>query len=180
MADATSVKGYVGTSVEDVLTRAGVSRETFYRLFSSKLDCFMAAFDAASDKLLGHLAEVAGTDPDRDPLAAFAHVVTAYLDALADEPAYARLFLVEVYAAGPKAMRRRAERQRLFVDRLAELLGADGDAGRFACQTIVAATSTQVLMPLVDQDPEALRALGPPLIAHVLRLWECGVFKDRP
>ena len=47
MADAMSEQGYVATPVADVIKRAGVSRESFYELFSSKLDCFMSAFDIA-------------------------------------------------------------------------------------------------------------------------------------
>ena len=34
-------------AVADVLSRAGVSRESFYRLSPSKLDCLMDAFDLA-------------------------------------------------------------------------------------------------------------------------------------
>ncbi|HWE92299.1 MAG TPA: TetR/AcrR family transcriptional regulator [Pseudonocardiaceae bacterium] len=181
MADAISDKGFVATTVEDVLTRAGVSRESFYRLFSSKLDCFMAAFDAASELLIGRLAGSAGPDsvaPGHDPLAVFERVFTVYLDALAAEPAYARLFLVEVYAAGPDAIRRRAQRQRVFVDLLADLLGAASEQGRFACQTIVSATSAQLTIPLIERDLDALRALGPPTIAHVRRLWDSGFFSQ--
>ena len=48
MAQAMSDKGFAATSVEDVLKRAAVSRQSFYRLFSSKLDCFLAAFDEAA------------------------------------------------------------------------------------------------------------------------------------
>ena len=47
MAEAMMEKGYVNTTVADVIGRAGVSRETFYQQFSSKADCFMSAFDAA-------------------------------------------------------------------------------------------------------------------------------------
>ena len=37
MADAMAERGYVGTPVAAVLERAGVSRETFYRLYDDKL-----------------------------------------------------------------------------------------------------------------------------------------------
>ena len=104
VAEAMTEKGYVGTSVADVLQRAGVSRETFYQQFSSKLDCFLAAFDAAAeillDRLLGGARRPTGTALER-----FDGALTAYLDTLATVPAYARLFLVEVYAAGPEAHR---------------------------------------------------------------------------
>lgn len=173
MAQAMSVGGYVGTSVADVIKLAGVSRETFYQLFSSKLDCFMSAFDLAGELLLAQLAaqHTTGTPPER-----FERMLTAYLDILASEPAYARLFLVEVYAAGPPAMQRRAELQDRLVEGLAELLEARSEDGRFACELIVSAVSAMVTVPLVADDLDGLRALGPPLVAHLRRAWESGAF----
>src|SRR5215510_7200104 len=66
IAAAMADKGYAGTSVADVIARAGVSRETFYQQFSSKLDCFMSAFDAAGEVLLARLDETAGGEDDAD------------------------------------------------------------------------------------------------------------------
>ena len=52
MADAMAENGYVGTSVAQIIRRAGVSRETFYEQFSSKEDCFTSAYDRAVELLL--------------------------------------------------------------------------------------------------------------------------------
>ena len=109
MADAMTERGYVGTTVGDVLARAGVSRETFYQQFSSKLDCFLAAFDLAGDVVVAGMAQAAAAGGT--PFERVDRAVTAYLDVLAAEPGFARLFLVEVHAAGPEAMRRRADLQ---------------------------------------------------------------------
>jgi len=38
-------------------------------------------------------------------------LIGAYLDALAEEPTLTRMFLVEVYAAGPDAVQRRVDSQ---------------------------------------------------------------------
>jgi AcrR family transcriptional regulator len=194
MADAMVEKGYAGTSVTDVITRAGVSRETFYQRFSSKADCFMGAFDAAAELLLGTVGAAverpasasdgagdsggAGGSGHRRPLDAAARLagfdlaLTTYLDTLADHPAYARLFLVEVYAAGPDAIRRRAELQQRIVDTVAALLGTTSAAGRFACEVLVAAVSAMVTVPLVADDPAALRALQAPIVDLVRRALE--------
>ncbi|WP_067811605.1 TetR/AcrR family transcriptional regulator [Actinomadura kijaniata] len=181
MAGVMAEKGYARTSVEDVLRRAGVSRQTFYRIFDSKLDCFMAAFDRAGELLLERL--LATAEPDSpgapgEPVERFAVVYTAYLDALAAEWPYTRLFLVEVFAAGPEAMARRTGVQDTIAAGLADILGVTGEAGRRTCQMIVAATSALVTARAVDNDPEGLRALGPPMIAHVRRLWEAGMFTE--
>jgi AcrR family transcriptional regulator len=169
MAEVMHDQGYVGTPVADVLKRAGVSRETFYQLFSSKLDCFLAAFDLVGDILLGQLGTVreGGTGSRLDR---FERTIEEYLEVLASEPAYARLFLVEVYAAGPEAMQRRFGLQHRFADALGDLLGARSDSDRFACQTLVAAISVMVTEPLVAHDADALRQLGPPILDHVRRL----------
>ncbi len=179
MADAMMDKGYVGTSVADVIKRAGVSRETFYQQFSSKADCFMTAFDTAGEIVLAtieadiHLDRGAlARDDGRDQatrLYLFDQVFTAYLEALASNPAYARLFLVEVYAAGPEAIQRRSALQGRIVDTLSALLGATSDHGRFACEVLVAAVGAMVTEPLVAQDVQALRNLRAPVVDLVRR-----------
>lgn len=171
MADAMAEHGYVGTSVAKVLAGAGVSRETFYQLFDGKLECFLAGCDFVADALVGHLTAATASSAAAAPLDRFERTLTAYLDALASAPALARLFLVEVHAAGPEAMALRAALQRRLADAMAALLGASSDGDRFACQTVVAAMSAMVAGPLVAGDADALRALGPPMLAHVRRLF---------
>jgi AcrR family transcriptional regulator len=163
MTEAMTEKGYVGTSVADILQRAGVSRETFYQQFSSKLDCFMAAFDLAADILLDRLS--ASLPPTGSPLERFTGALTAYLDTLAAFPSHARLFLVEVYAAGPEAIARRAEVQTLLVDALVALLEVERAEERTACQLLVAGVGSLVIPPLVAGDPEGVQALRDPVIA---------------
>lgn len=187
MAEVMAEKGYVSTSVADVLKRAVVSRQSFYELFDSKLDCFMAAFEGAGQLLLervtAELGDAAPEAPGEPPKevpeggreALFERAVGAYLRALADELPYARLFLVEVYAAGPEAMRHRAGLQEFISDALAGLLGITDESGRFTCRMIVAGTGGLVTVPVADNDPEALLGLAPALIAHVRLLMESGV-----
>lgn len=185
MAQAMAEKGFVGTSVEDVLKRARVSRQSFYALFSSKLDCFMAAFDQAGLLLYLQLeaamqgeGDAPGQGPaqgEGDAAERFERVMTAYLEALAAEPAYARLFLVEVYAAGPEAVRRRTRIQRGLAASLADLMGVTGEAGRFACEVVVAAVSSMVTPAVAAGDMEALRAIRAPVIEHVRLLLRSGV-----
>src|SRR3954463_12165075 len=56
MAHAVLEKGYVHTTVADVLTRARVSRETFYEHFDGKEDCFLAVYDLSVDLLIETIA----------------------------------------------------------------------------------------------------------------------------
>lgn len=168
LAMAMTEKGYVGTSVADVIKRAGVGRETFYQQFSSKLDCFMSAFDTAGTMLLGRIEQTA-REAEGTPLERFDRALSSYLDVLAEQPAFARVFLVEVYAAGPEALAHRAALQDRIVEATAQLLGARNDESRFACQVLVAAVSNMVTGPVIAQDAKALRALRPKIVHLVER-----------
>jgi AcrR family transcriptional regulator len=113
---AVAEKGYAGATIDDIVRGAGVSKKTFYDHFSDKLDCFLAAYEAASDELLARLRQAQSSGDgwlDRTRAG-----VVAYLRWLAAEPALARVFLIEVAAAGPVA----AERRERIRDRYAEVL----------------------------------------------------------
>ena len=46
MAQACAEKRYAEVSVADIVSRARVSRSTFYEIFPDKEACFLAAYDA--------------------------------------------------------------------------------------------------------------------------------------
>lgn len=173
MAEAMVENGYVGTSVAVILKRAGVSRETFYEQFRSKEDCFEAAYERAVELLIANIAHaISGdardaadpADPDR-----MGRILEAYFDGLIAEPAYARLYLVEVYAVGSKAVARRAQLQESFVAMIADVLDARTDQQRFACQTLAAAVSAMVTARIAVDDLAGLRDLREPLLDLVRR-----------
>ncbi|WP_238845735.1 TetR/AcrR family transcriptional regulator [Nocardia terpenica] len=174
MAAAMAENGYVGTSVAAIIKRAGVSRETFYEQFRSKEDCFEAAYERAVELLISRIGST--TEPDRKPGVSLSDRVDrlfgAYLEGVAAEPAYARLYLVEVYAVGPKAIARRAAMQEEFVSRLADLFGARTEEQRFACHTLVAALGAMVTARVAAEDIDGLLALRQPLVDLVRRSGE--------
>lgn len=172
MADAMAERGYVGTPVAAVLERAGVSRETFYQLYDDKLACFLDALDFVGEVLVAELATAVGGAGD--PLDRARRAVDRYLDTIVEHPAFARLFLVEVHAAGPDAMARRAALQARLVDALAGLFGARTQRTRFACQAFVAAVASLVTLPIVTGDHDAVRALRRPLREHLRTLADAG------
>ena len=107
-----AAKGYGAMTVGDLTGEAGVSRTTFYELFEDKESCFLAAYDNAVELLVRRVMkayEAESAWPDRA-----AAGLAALLEALAEEPALARLSLVDIGNAGPAAQRRyRAAIQRL-------------------------------------------------------------------
>ena len=167
LAEAVAEKGYAKTSVADVLTRAGVSRETFYEQFSSKEDCFLETFDRAGEILLGRVAATPNGDTAEER---FDALLKAYLNTLASEPAFARVYLVDSHAAGPEALRRRAALQGRFVDALVELFGRREPHERFACELLVAAVGSMVTTRVALGDHATLHELHAPLVDLVRRV----------
>jgi AcrR family transcriptional regulator len=171
MAEAMAEKGYARTSVADVLRRARVSRETFYELFGSKEDCFMSAFEQAYAHILDAVSAPArdaasGSESRRELLD---RLLGDYLEALASAPEAARVFLIEVYAAGPSAIRRRLELQARLGRALAAVVdGTDED--RFAAEALVAAMVQMVTAHLAVGDVDGLRELREPVVSLADRL----------
>jgi AcrR family transcriptional regulator len=120
MAHAVAAKGYAATTVADVVGGAGVSRKTFYEHFQDKEDCFLAAFDAGV-QILVDTVERATLEADGEWRNHIRAGVRAYLSALAAVPDFARTFLIEVLAAGPRALERRAEVHGRFAELLKTL-----------------------------------------------------------
>jgi AcrR family transcriptional regulator len=121
MADVVAAKGYAAATVADVIASAGVSRKTFYEHFRDKEDCFLAGFDAGVDLLLAAIVAATPAEGDDTWIGLMRARVRAYLDTLASRPAFARAFLIEVFAAGPRALERRAEVLRRFANLFRDL-----------------------------------------------------------
>ena len=168
MAEAMAEQGYVGTPVAEIIKRAGVSRETFYQQFTSKQGCFLAALD----QTVSHLASVIapGLETPGSTVDKLRDLIGRYLNSVAGDPVVARMFLVESFAAGPEVAARRAVLQRRFVDALAELVGADSDEGRFACEAFIACIIAMVTSRVATGDIESIPGLLDPLTALVARV----------
>jgi AcrR family transcriptional regulator len=100
--------GYRALTVQDVLSRAGVSRPTFYEQFEDKEDCFLAAFDNSAKRLRKRLA--AALDEEDDGWRPWLRRgLEALLRFIAEEPHAARTLIVEARASSPAGLRRRDE-----------------------------------------------------------------------
>lgn len=116
--EVVGARGYAATTVGDIIKRAGVSRTTFYEQFADKEDCFIAAYEERARSHLGRVVRECGRV--RSPLARLQTGVRTFLDVLAGDLVYARVFLIEALAAGPRAATVRAGVQ----DQYAELVRA--------------------------------------------------------
>ena len=104
---AVADKGYPAVTVADIVHRAKVSRAAFYLHFRGREDCFLAATRRGGQLLFGHVTEASRAVPadasDEEVLRAGCR---AFLGFLADEPAFARVFYIDMPAAGPVAVER--------------------------------------------------------------------------
>lgn len=166
MAHVVATVGYEETTVERVLVEAGVSRRTFYELFDDREDCFIAAYDDAMREVLRIVTDayLDGDAPERR----IEHALEAFLDFLAAEPELARMCVVEVFAAGPRARERRAA----VMERLAQLvqhalgeLRGDDKLDRLSAQALVGAVHELVYLPVDRRDSQALRGMAWEIVA---------------
>jgi AcrR family transcriptional regulator len=119
LTETVTVRPYGDVTVADVVAQAGVSRRTFYEHFPSKLDCLLAAYEAGTELVIRAIAAaVSGREGWRERLRAG---IGAYLETLASSPGFARIFVLEIPAAGDVALGHRRAVHRRFVGLYREL-----------------------------------------------------------
>jgi AcrR family transcriptional regulator len=161
--------GYGQMSVARVITRAGVSRRTFYEVFEDREACFLAAFDQA----VAQLRALAVEAWERETL--WRRQVRASLSALLvsldEQPAVGSLVIVEALGAGSRVL---AHRARL----LSELAGAV-DMGRspaggrrqpstLTAEGLVGAVLGVIHARLLESPREPLISLLNPLVGMIV------------
>jgi AcrR family transcriptional regulator len=113
MAEVASERGAGSVTVAHVVARAGVSRRTFYDLFADREECFLAAFEEAIGRVGSRvIAAYEAQSTWRERIRAGLWSLLEWLD---EEPAQARLCVVESLAAGPRVLARRAVVLRALV-----------------------------------------------------------------
>jgi len=114
MLEAVGAEGYDPTSVRTVLDRTGLYRQAFYDNFADKDTCYLAAFEMGIARLEALVRKAAASEEGwRGELRAGLGALLDYLDA---EPDFGRGVIVEVHAAGPEALARRAEAMKRAAD----------------------------------------------------------------
>jgi AcrR family transcriptional regulator len=112
MVESVARHGYAGTTLRELVTLAGVSKTTFYQLYESKQDCFLATFDEIIRVLGERVGEAFRSGGDlRERLTASLRV---FMDTAIDEPAAARLAAVEALTLGAAGVEHRQRASRAF------------------------------------------------------------------
>lgn len=161
--------GYAATSVADVISRAGVSRKTFYEHFADKQACFLAAFDEAVGDIAVAVITAVESQEHRDRRILDGY--QALCDALAARPAFARIYLIRAPEAGEALHRRRAHIRAANVSNLQTMTAAGRkrhpdlppELPEAAAQAIVGAVETLLAVHIERYGAESLSALAPTL-----------------
>jgi AcrR family transcriptional regulator len=176
MVSATAAKGYASVTVADVVAAAQVSRSTFYEQFSSLAECYLAAYDACLQDLSSSLLT---------PSRGLRQTISDYLKALAAAPAAAKTCMVEVYAVGPEAVRRRLAHQQVFVDAYDAMhreLARRGEPvrplTRFDFEAIVTTISATVTNEVAIGNTAGLEELTDPLVDFIRGCFGLDVHPD--
>ena len=159
MVEATARHGYADATVAQVIGFAGVSRKAFYEHFTDKEDCFLAAYDVVSDRMIAQL--VAAGSGHAPGLARRRAYVIGYLTALDRDLAVARVFMVDVLGA-----RRVLERRNAVNLRFADQLFGDSRLDVVRRVAVVGGVNAVVASELLSRKPQLL-SLGESLTAFV-------------
>lgn len=178
MAEASAERGYAHTSVADVLSTAGVSRATFYLLFRDKEDCFGAAYEmlallistTLSEEVSKIIAEARASGRPHQPIETLDKLLAILFKLLADAPSLARIYFVEVHAAGPLAAEHYKNSMERFVDLVAEtfrgqrgLLGSEPEQ-RFSVELLVGGVTSLIASRVAVGDFQGVLDLREPIV----------------
>ncbi|MGA7705078.1 MAG: TetR family transcriptional regulator [Solirubrobacteraceae bacterium] len=105
--DVLRERGAANVSIAHIVARSGVSRRTFYELFESREDCFLAAFEDALALATACVFTVCAREQNwRVRVRAGLVALLGFLD---EEPAMAHMLVVASLSAGPRTLERRRQ-----------------------------------------------------------------------
>ncbi len=167
--DIVARHGLEGAGVGPVCRQAGVSRRTFYDLFSDREDCFLASFDDAVERISRSVIPAYSCDKRwRVRLRAALAVI---LECFEEEPALVHVCLVEPPKAGPVMLIRR----RGVLDALTaavdegRLEAKDGDAAApITAEGIVGGAISVIHARVLEHDSRPLIELLNPLMSMIV------------
>lgn len=162
MLEAVGAEGYDATSVRTILAHTGLYRQAFYDNFADKDACYLAALEMGIERLEAVAIKAAASEESwRGRLRAGLGTLLDFLDA---EPDFGRGVIVEVHAAGPEALAKRAEAMKRaadFIDLAREEAGEAESPPQIAPEGIVAGIHAIVHSRLSTGATEGFRQMLP-------------------
>jgi AcrR family transcriptional regulator len=175
IAELTAENGYEATKIGDIVRRAGVARKTLYDNFEGKEDVFLAAFNAAVDEAMRRIEEdcaaVEGGWEEQVQAG-----LAAFLRYVAEEPALARMCLIEALSATPTATERYEGAMQRFVELTRRVVPSDEKLPETIEETLVGGVAWIVYQQIRRGEAEKAEDLLPELSEFMLAPFQ-GVAK---
>jgi len=158
MAHAVAKKGYGDTTIADIVREAGVSRRTFYEHFTSKAECLIALYEAASHNALRILREA--IDPAHEWQTQVEQALSGYLGCMAASPVLMRTLFIEILHLGTEGLAARRRVNQEIADFILKLVNASGGACHAATLTPWMAMAmvggiNELVLEYIEQDKVA-------------------------
>jgi AcrR family transcriptional regulator len=152
--------GYQNVSVAQISSRARVSATTFYEQFEDKEDCFLAAYNMATRRLLDSMPLT--VDEGGWP-GLLSGTINGLLRTFQRYPAAGRIMLIEVRAAGPRLREARRRVTEELGRRLGQALGHPSEDSKtldLPATALVGAMRSIIAEHMRDRAEDELPALA--------------------
>jgi len=166
IAELTAEKGYGSTKIGDIVRRAGVARKTLYDNFEGKEEVFLATFDAAVAEAMQRVeAECEAAEGWQEKVRVG---LAAFLAHVAENPALARMCMVEALSATAAATERYENAMQRFVDLTGEVVPHDERLPETIEETLVGGVAWIVYQQIRRREAEKCEDLLPQLTEFML------------
>jgi AcrR family transcriptional regulator len=167
IAELTAERGYDATKIGDIVRRAGVARKTLYDNFEGKEEVFLTAFDTAVDEALERIeADCAAVDGGWEERVQAG--LAAFLRYIAENPALARMCMIEALSATQTATERYEAAMQRFVDLTKQTVPQDDQLPDTIEETLVGGVAWIVYQQIRRQEAEQAEDLLPELSEFML------------
>ena len=167
IAELTAEQGYDATKIGDIVRRAGVARKTLYDNFEGKEEVFLTAFDTAVNEALERIeadcAEVEGGWEEQVQAG-----LASFLRYVAENPALARMCMIEALSATQAATERYEAAMQRFVDLTKRTVPRDDQLPETIEETLVGGVAWIVYQQIRRQEAEKAEDLLPELSEFIL------------
>ncbi len=169
VARAIAGRGYAAATVEDICAEAHITLRVFHEHFPGKLEAAISTLEASADQRMAHCQEafqMASTWPE-----AIWAACEAYTDWMANEPALARLGLVEILAIGTpgkELLNSLLDAFALFLEPGFRFAPRDTPTARIVDETVANEVFGLLQRHVVEHSPETLPTIVPEMALAVL------------
>jgi AcrR family transcriptional regulator len=167
IAELTAEQGYDATKIGDIVRRAGVARKTLYDNFEGKEEVFLAAFDSAVEEAMRRIEEdCAAVEGDWEERVQAG--LASFLGYIAENPALARMCMIEALSATKAATERYEEAMQRFVELTRRTVPQDEQLPETIEETLVGGVAWIVYQQIRREETEKAEDLLPELSEFML------------